>query len=176
MSMDVVQQPFLANDTPISSLMAFDLGDTVPELQLFRGKRLWLKSQETLACFKQATELDDAGSTESLRCLLEPLLMLFGQKKLKTETLVQEVEERVTKAEEEPPRQRLQQELKAVCHNRTLEVTQLSEATTARGRMALVKMFETTKVDPAKGRTTERSPSLRSSGAAAGSAERLSFS
>lgn len=74
--------------------MEFDLGDTIPELQLFRGKCLWLKSQETLAieCFKQAIELDDVGSTESLRCLPEPPLLLFGQKKLKTEVLMQEME------------------------------------------------------------------------------------
>ncbi|KAM6264762.1 LOW QUALITY PROTEIN: tetratricopeptide repeat protein 22 [Spheniscus humboldti] len=158
--------------------MEFDLADTIPELQLFRGKCLWLKSQETLAieCFRQAIELDDVGSTESLRCLPEPLLLLFGQKKLKTEMLMQEME-RVKKAEEKFPRQHLQQELRAVCCNRTLEVTQLSKAVITRGRMALVKLlFETMKVDSSKGRVNEQPLSLRVVRVAAGSAQWLSLS
>lgn len=53
-----------------------------------------------MECFKQAIELGTVGSTESLRCLPEPLLVLFGQKKLKMEMLMQEVEQRVKKAEE----------------------------------------------------------------------------
>ncbi|KAM6398229.1 LOW QUALITY PROTEIN: tetratricopeptide repeat protein 22 [Pluvialis apricaria] len=97
--------------------MEFDLGDTIPELQLFRGKCLWLKSQETLAmeCFKGAIKPDNAGSTESWRCLWETLLLLFGQKQLQQETLVQEVEQWAKKVEEKCRRQRLQQELRAVC-------------------------------------------------------------
>lgn len=100
--------------------MEFDLGDTIPELQLFRGKCLRLKSQETLAieCFKWAIKLDDAGFTKSLQCLWETLLLLFGQEKLQKETLMQEGEQWVNKVEEKFPRQHLQQELRAVCHNR----------------------------------------------------------
>ncbi|KAM6199533.1 LOW QUALITY PROTEIN: tetratricopeptide repeat protein 22 [Sarcoramphus papa] len=143
--------------------MEFDLGDTIPELQLFRAKCLWLTSQETLAfeCFKQAIELDDAGSTESLRCLLETLLVLFGQKNLKTEMLMQEVEPRVKKAEEKFPWRHLQQELRAVRRHRAPEVIRLCKAMIAWGRTELVKLlFETMKVDSSKGRTSERLLSL----------------
>lgn len=129
--------------------MEFDLGDTIPQLQLFRGKCLWLKSQETLAIesFKRAIELDDAGSTKSLQCLLELLLMLFRQK-LKMEMLVQEVEQWVTKAEEKFSWQHLQQELRAVCSNPMPGVTQLCKAMIARGRTELVELLlETVKAD-----------------------------
>ncbi|KAM7107376.1 LOW QUALITY PROTEIN: tetratricopeptide repeat protein 22 [Ciconia maguari] len=170
MSMDAVQEQFLVDEMALIGTLAFpdkamefDLGDTIPELQLFRGKCLQLKSQETLAieCFKHI-ELDDAGSTESLRCLLEPLLLLFGQKKLKREMLMQEVEQWVKKAEEKFPRQRLQRELRAVCRNGTLEVIRLSKAMTAQGRMVPVQLLvETTKVDSSTGGRNERSPSLR---------------
>lgn len=149
--------------TLLNKAMEFDLGDTIPELRLFRAKCLWLKSQETLAieCFKRAIELDDAGSTESLRCLLETLLVLFGQKKLKTEMLMQEVEPRVKKAKEKFPWRRLQQELRAVRRNRAPEVIRLCKAMIAWGRTELVKLlFETTKADSSKGRTSERSLSL----------------
>ncbi|KAM9620021.1 LOW QUALITY PROTEIN: tetratricopeptide repeat protein 22 [Morphnus guianensis] len=151
----------------LSKALEFDLGNTIPELQLSRGKSA-LKSQETLAieCFKQAIELDDAGSTENLRCLLETLFVLFGQVKLKTETLMQALERWVKKAEEKFPRQR-----RVVCRNRAWEVIRLCKATIAGGRTELVKLLsEMTKADSSKGRMNEPSPSLRAVGVAAGSA------
>ncbi|KAM9283137.1 LOW QUALITY PROTEIN: tetratricopeptide repeat protein 22 [Morus bassanus] len=144
----------------LEKAMEFDLSNTISKLQLFGVKCLWLKSQETLAieCFKQAIKVDDAGSTESLRCILEPLLVFFGQK-LKTEMLMQEVEQGVKKAEEKFPRQCLQQELRVVCRNCTQDMIQLSKAMIARGKIALVQLLlETMKVDSSKGRMNE--PSL----------------
>lgn len=94
------------------------------------GANPTLKSQETLAieCFKRAIELDDVGSTENLQCLLETPLMLFGQVKLRTETLMQAVERWVKKAKEKFPQQQ-----RVVCRNCAWEVIWLCKATIGRG-------------------------------------------
>ncbi|XP_009883115.1 PREDICTED: tetratricopeptide repeat protein 22 [Charadrius vociferus] len=127
----------------LDKAMEFDLGDTIPKLQLFRGKCLWLKSQETLAieCFKQGIEVDNAGTTKSLWCLWQTLLLLFGKMKLQKKTLMDEVEQWVKKVEEKFPQQHLQQELRAVCHNHSPEVTRLRKAMVAQGRTALAKLL-----------------------------------
>ncbi|KAM9280070.1 LOW QUALITY PROTEIN: tetratricopeptide repeat protein 22 [Cariama cristata] len=161
MALEVLRDPQLSWQVNCTwaQAMEFGLGDTLPKLQLCRGMEL--KSQETLAieCFKLAIELDDVGSTKCLQCLLETLLVLFGRMTLKTETLMQEVEQWVKEAEGKFPRQRLQQELRAVCCNRTLEGIQVCKA--LRGRTELVKLlFETVKVDSSKGRKNKRSLSL----------------
>ncbi|CAN0197084.1 unnamed protein product [Bubo scandiacus] len=53
--------------------------------------------QETLTTeyFKWAIDLDNAGFTKSLQCLPEPLLVLFGQMKLRQKIPMQEVERQV---------------------------------------------------------------------------------
>nr|XP_009681629.1 PREDICTED: tetratricopeptide repeat protein 22 [Struthio camelus australis] len=163
MSVDAVQELFLVDETALNNALAFlakatefDLGETIPELQLFRGKCLWLKNEETqaIACFKRAIELDNVGSTESLQCLLETLLRLFSQRRMNRDTLMQEVELWVKAAKEKFPRQRVQQELRAVYRNHPLEVMELSKAMIARGRTELVKLLlETMKTSPTKAKT-----------------------
>uniref|UniRef100_A0A8B9P6U5 Tetratricopeptide repeat domain 22 n=1 Tax=Apteryx owenii TaxID=8824 RepID=A0A8B9P6U5_APTOW len=172
MSVDAMQELFLVDETALNSALAFlakamefDLGETIPELQLFRGKCLWLKKEETQAmeCFKRAIELDHVSSTstESLRCLLETLLRLFSQRRLNRDVLMQEVELWVKVAEEKFPPPRVQQELRVVYRNHTLEVMELSKAMIARGRTELVKLlFETMKTDPSKAKIREPSPPL----------------
>lgn len=94
------------------------------------GANPTLKSQETLTieCFKWAIELDNVGSTENLRCLLETPLVLFGQVKLRTETLMQAAERWVKKTEEKFPRRQ-----RVVCRNHAWEVIRLCKATIGQG-------------------------------------------
>lgn len=172
MGVDAMQELFPVDENALDNAleffakaMEFDLGDTLPEIQLLRGKCLRLKNEESNAieCFKRAIELDDVGSTytESFRCLMETLLMLFSQKRVNAEMLMQEVELWVKKAEEKYPKQRVRQELRLVCRNHTAEVIELSKAMVTKGNTQLVKMlFETIKSDFSKSKLKERSLSL----------------
>lgn len=142
--------------------MELDLGNVLPELQVLKGKCLWIKNEtlEAMECFKQAIELDDVGSThrESFRCLMELLLTLFAQKRINMETLMKEVELWVKKAEEKYANQQVQQELRLVCRHHTNEVLELSKAMLAQGKTELVKLlFETMKCDFHRPRLSERS-------------------
>ncbi|XP_032622844.1 tetratricopeptide repeat protein 22 isoform X1 [Chelonoidis abingdonii] len=169
MGVDAMQELFPVDKTALDNAleffakaMEFDLGDTLPEIQLLRGKCLRLKNEESnaIGCFKRAIELDDVGSTytESFRCLMETLLILFSQKRVNAEMLMQEVELWVKKAEEKYPKQRVRQELRLVCRNHTTEVIELSKAMVTRGNTELVKMlFETIKTDFSKPKLNERS-------------------
>ncbi|KAM7162064.1 tetratricopeptide repeat protein 22 isoform 2-T2 [Macrochelys suwanniensis] len=169
MGVDAMQELFPVDETALDNAleffakaMEFDLGDALPEIQLLRGKCLRLKNEESnaIGCFKRAIELDDVGSTytESFRCLMETLLMLFSQKRVNAEMLMQEVELWVKKAEEKYPKQRVRQELRLVCRNHTTEVIELSKAMVTRGNTELVKMlFETIKTDFSKPKLNERS-------------------
>ncbi|XP_003220202.2 tetratricopeptide repeat protein 22 [Anolis carolinensis] len=172
MGVDAIQELFLVDENALNNAlmffakaMEFDMGNVLPEIQLLRGKCLQLKNEElnAIECFKQAVELDDVGSvhTESFRCLMELLLVLFNQKKINTEMLMKEVELWVKKAEEKYPKQRVQQELRLVCRHHTAEVLELSKAMVAKGKTELVKLlFETMKCDFKKGRMNERSLSF----------------
>ncbi|XP_026507588.1 tetratricopeptide repeat protein 22-like [Terrapene carolina triunguis] len=172
MGVDAMQELFPVDETALDNAleffakaMEFDLGDTLPEIQLLRGKCLRLKNEESnaIGCFKRAIELDDVGSTytESFRCLMETLLILFSQKRVNAEMLMQEVELWVKKAEEKYPKQRVRQELRLVCRNHTTEVIELSKAMVTRGNTELVKMlFETIKTDFSKPKLNERSLSF----------------
>ncbi|XP_074859078.1 tetratricopeptide repeat protein 22 [Carettochelys insculpta] len=172
LGVDGVQELFPVDETALGSAleffaraMEFDLGDSLPEIQLLRGKCLRLRNEESNAieCFKRAIELDDVGSTytESFRCLMETLLRLFSQRRVNAEMLMQEVELWVKKAEEKYPKLRVRQELRLVCRNHTTEVIELSKAMVTRGNTELVKMlFETIKTDISKPKLTERSLSF----------------
>uniref|UniRef100_A0A8D0H5V6 Tetratricopeptide repeat domain 22 n=1 Tax=Sphenodon punctatus TaxID=8508 RepID=A0A8D0H5V6_SPHPU len=172
MGVDAMQERFPVDEQALDNALVFfakatdlDLGDMLPEVQLLRGKCLRIKNEEVNAveCFKRAIELDEVGSvnTESFRCLMETLLMLFSHKRVNTEVLMQEVELWVKKAEEKYPKQRVRQELRLVYRNHTAEVIELSKEMVARGKTELVKLlFETMKTDFYKGKLRERSHSF----------------
>eukprot|EP00061_Rhincodon_typus_P015939 g43889.t1 len=95
MGVDAVQELQLVDENALNNALVFfakamelDLGDTLPEIQLLRGKCLQVKGEEhnAVECFKQAIELDDVGSqySETFRCLIELLLSLFIQEKSNT--------------------------------------------------------------------------------------------
>ncbi|XP_029474067.1 tetratricopeptide repeat protein 22 [Rhinatrema bivittatum] len=169
---DAMQELFLVDEGAINDAlvffakaMEFDLGDTLPEIQLLRGKCLRIKSEEqnAIECFKRAIELDNVGSsyTESFRCLMETLLMLFNQKRMMAETMIQEVELWVKKAEGKYSTERVQQELQLVCRNHTTEIVELSKAMIAAGKMDLVKLLlETMKTESKKPTLSERAASF----------------
>ncbi|KAJ7332680.1 hypothetical protein JRQ81_014860 [Phrynocephalus forsythii] len=169
MGVDAIHELFLVDENALNNAlmflakaMEFDLGNVLPEIQLLRGKCLWLKTEELKAieCFKQAVELDGAGSvcTESFRCLMEMLLTLFSQKKINIEMLVKEVEFWVKRAEEKYPKQCVQQELRMVCRHHTAEVLELSKAMVGRGKTELVKLLlETMKCNYKQVKRTHRS-------------------
>ncbi|XP_030063152.1 tetratricopeptide repeat protein 22 [Microcaecilia unicolor] len=172
MGVDAMQELFLVDESALNNAlvffakaMEFNLGDTLPEIQLLRGKCLRIKNEEQNAveCFKQAIELDNVGSsyTESFRCLMETLLMLFNQKKIMAELLIQEVELWVKKAEEKYSTERVQQELQLVCRNHTTEIVELSKAMISTGKMDLVKLlFEKMKTDVRKPPLSDRAASF----------------
>lgn len=169
MGVDAMQELCLVDENALNNALSFsakamelDLGNVLPEIQLLRGKCLRIKNEElnAIECFKQAIELDDVGSvyTESFRCLMEMLLTLFGQKRINTETLIQEVELWVKKAEEKYPKQRVRQELRLVCRHHTAEVLELSKAMLAKGKTELVKLvLETMRSDLNKPKLNGRS-------------------
>lgn len=147
-----MQEFFLVDENALNNALLFfakamesDLGNVLPEIQLLKGKCHRIKNEElnAIECFKQAIELDDVGSTytESFRHLMETLLTVFSQKRMNPETLMQEVELWVKKAEEKYPKQRVQQELRLVCRHHPAEVLELSKAMVARGKMELVKLL-----------------------------------
>ncbi|XP_006025888.1 tetratricopeptide repeat protein 22 [Alligator sinensis] len=172
MGVDAMQELFPVDENALNNAlvflakaMEFDLGDVLPGIQLLRGKCLRLKNEESNAikCFKRAIELDDVGSanTESFRCLMETLLMLFGQKQVNAEMLMQEVELWVKKAEEKYLKRCVQQELRLVWRNHMSEVIELAKAMVARGKTELVKLLlETIKTDSYKAKLNERSNSF----------------
>ncbi|XP_069498221.1 tetratricopeptide repeat protein 22 [Ambystoma mexicanum] len=172
MGVDAMQEMFLVDENALNDALVyfakaleFVPGDTLPEIQLLRGKCLRIKSEElnAIECFKQAIELDDVGSsyTESFRCLIETLLTLFNQKRMTAETLVKEVDVWVKKAEEKYPIIRVRQELQVVCRNHTPEIVELSKAMIAMGKMDLVKLLlDTMKTDFRKRRLSERATSF----------------
>lgn len=172
MGVDAIQELFPVDENALNNAlvflakaMEFDLGDVLPGIQLLRGKCLRLKNEESNAikCFKRAIELDNVGSTntESFRCLIETLLMLFGQKQVNAEMLMQEVELWVKKAEEKYLKRCVQQELRLVWRNHMAEVIELAKAMVARGKTELVKLLlETIKTDSYKAKLNERSNSF----------------
>uniref|UniRef100_A0A8D0KJ08 Tetratricopeptide repeat domain 22 n=1 Tax=Salvator merianae TaxID=96440 RepID=A0A8D0KJ08_SALMN len=172
MGVDAMQELFLVDEDAMNNALMFfakamelDLGKVLPEIQLLRGKCLRIKNEElnAIECFKRAIELDDVGSvyTESFRCLLEMLLLLFSQKRINTEMLMKEVELWVKKAEEKYPKLRVRQELRLVCRHHTAEVLELSKAMVAKGKTELVKLlFETMNYDFNKTKRNERSLSF----------------
>ncbi|XP_006005557.1 tetratricopeptide repeat protein 22 [Latimeria chalumnae] len=172
MGVDAMQEFLLVDENELNNAlvsfakaMEYDLGDTLPEIQLLRGKCLRVKGEEENAveCFKKAIELDDVGSshTESFRCLIETLVVLFSLKKANAATIIWEVELWIKKAEEKYPAERVRQELQMVFRNHTAETLELSKAMIGAGKLQLVKrLFEIMQTDLSKRRVLERSVSL----------------
>ncbi|XP_075688258.1 tetratricopeptide repeat protein 22 [Rhinoderma darwinii] len=152
MGVDAVQELMLIDEDSINhalvciaKAMEYDLGNTLPELQLLKGKCLRVKGEErnAIECFKQAIELENKGSlaTETFRHLMEVLLSLYGQTKMDAETLIQEVEVWVKEAQKKYEEESVSQELQTVCRNNTTDIVNLSKAMIAAGKMDLVKLL-----------------------------------
>ncbi|XP_023485000.1 tetratricopeptide repeat protein 22 [Equus caballus] len=167
MGVDAVQELLTVDEEALNQALVFlakagesELGATLPELQLLRGKCLRIKGEEAnaAACFKRAVELDDAGSshTEGFGCLLEALLAQWSQAQLSDGELGREVDAWLRRAQGKYPAARLRQELQRVWRGHTAEVLGLARALVAQRRPALVRLlFETME------RERERAPRLR---------------
>lgn len=159
MGVDAVQELLAVDEAALNQALVFlakagesELGATLPELQLLRGKCLRIKGEEAnaAACFKRAVELDDAGSshTEGFGCLLEALLAQWSQAQLSDAELGREVDAWLRRAQGKYPAARLRQELQRVWRGHTGEVLGLARALVAQGRPALVRLlFETMEQD-----------------------------
>lgn len=159
MGVDAVQELLPTDENAINNAlvciakaMEFDMGDTLPELQLLKGKCLRVKGEElnAIKCFKQAFQLDNKGSlgTETFRCIMETLLGLYHQNKMDAQELIQEVEVWVKRTQEKYTSEAVSQELQTVCRNNTSETVALSKAMIAMGKMDLVKLlFQSMKVN-----------------------------
>ncbi|XP_036698022.1 tetratricopeptide repeat protein 22 isoform X2 [Balaenoptera musculus] len=155
MGVDAVQELLAVDEAALNQALVFlakagesELGATLPELQLLRGKCLRIKGEEAnaVACFKRAVELDDAGSshTEAFGCLLEALMAQWSQAQLSDGELGSEVDAWLRCAQDKYPAARLRQELQRVWRGHTGEVLGLARALVAQGRPALVRLlFET---------------------------------
>ncbi|KAM4642684.1 tetratricopeptide repeat protein 22 [Discoglossus pictus] len=172
MGVDAVQELFVVDEDALNDALVciakateFDLGDTLPEIQLLKGKCLRVKGEEenAIECFKKAIQLDSRGSqgTESFRCLMETLLSLYNQNRISAESLIHEVERWVKQAQETYTPEGVSQELQIVCRNNTAEIVDLSKAMIATGKMDLVKLlFQTMKVNVRKPGLSARSSSF----------------
>lgn len=155
MGVDAVQELLAVDEAALNQALVFlakagesELGATLPELQLLRGKCLRIKGEDAnaAACFKRAVELDDAGSshTEGFGCLLEALLAQWSQAQMSDCELGREVDAWLRRAQDKYPAARLRQELQRVWRGHTDEVLGLARALVAQGRLALVRLlFET---------------------------------
>ncbi|XP_071984954.1 tetratricopeptide repeat protein 22 [Engystomops pustulosus] len=149
---DAVQELMLTDEDSINQAlvciaraMEYDPGDTLPELQLLKGKCLQVKGEElnAMESFKKSIQLESKGSLspEPFRHLLEVLLSLYGQNKIEAEALIQEVEFWVKEAQEKYPEESVSQELQTVCRNNTPDIVALSKAMIAAGKMDLVRLL-----------------------------------
>ncbi|XP_046905951.1 tetratricopeptide repeat protein 22-like [Hypomesus transpacificus] len=150
MGVDAVQESLLVDEgalnnalVSLSQALECDLGDSLPDLHLLRGRCLLLKGEEQNAadCFKRALELERPGSgdTSALRCLLEALLALFAQSGPDPGPAISQLEVWVRRAEERYAEDAVEAELRYLCRTHTAEVTELSRALIRVGRLDLVK-------------------------------------
>ncbi|XP_044217912.1 tetratricopeptide repeat protein 22 [Thunnus albacares] len=150
MGVDALQESLLVDEGAVNSALVslsqaiqFELGDTLPDLHVLKGRCLLLKGEEQNAadCFKCAVELERPGSTDTtaLRCLLQALLALFVQGGPDPNPAITQLELWVKKAEERYPEDIVKAELRCLYRTHTAEVTELSRALIRTGRLDLVK-------------------------------------
>ncbi|KAM9763082.1 tetratricopeptide repeat protein 22 [Menidia menidia] len=155
MGVDALQESILVDEGAVNSALVslshalqFEPGDSLPDLHILRGRCLLIKGEEqnSADCFKQAMELERAGSadTTALRCLLQALLALFTQGGPDPKAAVEQLELWVRKAEQKYPGKMVKSELRSLYRTHTEEVTELSKALIRTGRLDLVrKLLET---------------------------------
>lgn len=150
MGVDALQESLLVDEGAVNSALVslshaleFDLGNSLPDLHMLRGRCLLLKGEEQNAadCFKQAVELERPGSTDTtaLRCLLQALLALFMQGGPDPSVAITQLELWVAKAEEKYSGDVVKAELRCLYRTHTSEVTELSRALIRTGRLDLVR-------------------------------------
>ncbi|KAM7409745.1 hypothetical protein PAMA_001303 [Pampus argenteus] len=150
MGVDALQESLLVDEGAVNSALVslsqalqFELGDSLPDLHVLRGRCLLLKGEEQNAadCFKCAVELERPGSTDTtaLRSLLQALLALFMQRGPDPNPAITQLELWVKKAEEKYSEDIVKAELRCLYRTHTAEVTELSRALIQTGRLVLVK-------------------------------------
>ncbi|KAM6962790.1 tetratricopeptide repeat protein 22 [Aplochiton taeniatus] len=173
MGVDALQERLLVDEGSIncalvslSQALQCDMGDSLPDLHLLRGRCLLLKAEEQNAadCFKRALELERPGSrdTTALHFLLEALLALFTQSGSDPAVAISQLEVWVRRAEERYPQDAVQAELRSLYRAHTDDVADLSRALIRKGRLDLVKkLLDTVQPkQPAKKRPLVRAVSL----------------
>ncbi|XP_069581451.1 tetratricopeptide repeat protein 22 [Brachyistius frenatus] len=157
MGVDALQETLLVDEgavnralVSLSHALQLELGDSLPDLHVLRGRCLLLKGEEQNAadCFKQAVELERPGSTDTtaLRCLLQALLNLFMQGGPDPGPAMSQLELWVHKAEERYPQDVVKAELRCLYRTHTAEVTEFSKALIRTGRLDLVRTLLATVV------------------------------
>lgn len=150
MGVDALQESLLVDEgavnkalVSLSKALQFELGDTLPDVHVLRGRCLLLKGEEQNAadCFKRALELQrpQSADTTALRCLLQALLALFAQGDPDPMPAITQMEEWVRKAEEQYSEDIVKAELRWLYRTHTAEVTDLSRALIRTGRLDLVR-------------------------------------
>ncbi|XP_008294442.1 tetratricopeptide repeat protein 22 [Stegastes partitus] len=170
MGVDALQESLLVDESAVNSALVrlshalqFELGDSLPDLHVLRGRCLLMKGEEQNAadCFKQAVELKRPGSRDAtaLRCLLQALL--FMHRGPDPSPAITQLELWVHKAEERYPQDVVKAELRRLYRTHTEEVTELSRALIRTGRLDLVRKLLQTVVPKqlAKKRPVSRSVS-----------------
>nr|XP_061831737.1 tetratricopeptide repeat protein 22-like isoform X2 [Nerophis lumbriciformis] len=150
MGVDALQESLLVDEGAInnalvslSKALQYELGDSLPDVHLLRGRCLLLKGEDQNAadCFKHALDLErqTSADTTALRCLLQALLALFIQGGPDPNHAVTQMEQCVQKAEEKYPAHVVKAELRCLYRTNTAEVTELSRALIRTGRLELVR-------------------------------------
>lgn len=150
MGVDALQESLLVDESSINSALVslshalqFELGDSLPDLHVLRGRCLLLKGEEQNAadCFKKAVDLERPGTTDTiaLRCLLQTLLALFMMESNNPGPAITQLEMWVNKAEQHYSQESVNTELKHLYRTHTEEVTELSKTLIKTGRLGLVK-------------------------------------
>nr|XP_015826466.2 tetratricopeptide repeat protein 22 [Nothobranchius furzeri] len=170
MGVDALQESLLVDESSINSALVslshalqFELGDSLPDLHVLRGRCLLLKGEELNAadCFKQAVELERLGSTDTtaLRCLLQTLLVLFMQGGSDPTLAITQLELWVSRADQRFPQEMVNSVLKCLYRTHTEEVTEVSKTLIRTGRLVLVKRLLETVVPK---RLTRKKPLVKS--------------
>nr|XP_061790948.1 tetratricopeptide repeat protein 22-like [Nerophis lumbriciformis] len=170
MGVDALQESLLVDEGAINNALVslskarlYELGDTLPELHLLKGRCLLLKGEEQNAadCFKCALDLERPTSTDTtaLRCLLQALLAVFMQEGPDANHIITQMEQCLKKAEEKYPEDVVKAELRCLYRTNTADVTELSKALIRTGRLELVRRLLQTVVPTqnAKKRTLKKS-------------------